>query len=175
MRRGFLSIPAIMFSKLPLIMLMVLGTSAADAKNRSLEERGELFEGDMRLTEDQKRALDGGNDIVLHNADIDGHWPKNDNNLVEIPYELSHKFTSRQRRAINKAMNEYKKNTCIRFVPKSRNQDYHVRIMMDEPRKCWSDVGYLKRSNRWKRFQEINLGVKDPWGGRGCFNGGIRT
>ena len=168
MRRGLLGIPAIMFSKLPLIMLMVLGTSAADAKNRSLEERGDLFEGDMRLTEDQKRALDGGNDIVLHNADIDGHWPKNDNNLVEIPYKLSHKFTYRQRRAIYKAIEEYKKNTCIRFVPKSGN-DYYVRIMMDEPKKCWSNVGYSKRSNRRKRFQEINLGA------RRCFNGGIRT
>ena len=148
-----------------LIILMVLVTSADDAKNRSLEERGDLFEGDVMLTKDQKRALDVGNDIVLHNAKIDGHWPKNGNGHVAIPYKISNKFTYGQRRVINKALKEYSKNTCIRFVPKSRN-DYYVRIMMDEPRKCWSAIGNIQNSKSRQGFQNINLA-------RRCFKDGI--
>ena len=144
---------------------MVLVTSADDAKNRSLTEEGVLFEGDVMLTKDQKRALDVGNNIVLHNAVIDGHWPKNGNGYVAIPYKISNKFTYSQRRVINKAIREFNKYTCIRFVPKSRN-DYYVRIMMDEPRKCYSAKGNIKKSKSWQGFQKINLA-------RRCFKAGI--
>nr|CAH0106334.1 unnamed protein product [Daphnia galeata] len=74
---------------------------------------------------------DEGNDIVMlpnKNAYVTRKWP----NPKKIPYVVDSSFgkasefffNAKARCAIGFAMNQYHKNTCIRFVPRTNETDY---------------------------------------------------
>ncbi|XP_057379766.1 zinc metalloproteinase nas-8-like [Daphnia carinata] len=63
-------------------------------------------------------------------------WPN-----AEIPYVISASYTSRQREIIASAIKAYHTHTCIRFVPRTVEDNY-VRISKTG-QGCWSDVGMV--------------------------------
>ena len=84
-----------------------------------------LFEGDMANFDPSvgKNAIRGEH----------FRWPKN-----TVPYEISRVFSSKERSIIARGMNEYKKNTCLRFIPRTSERDY---IYITKEGGCWSYVG----------------------------------
>lgn len=86
----------------------------ADVENEI--EYGELFEGDMDLTDDQLAAIIGERNVI--NGD-NYRWPNN-----TVPYVLSEKHTKEQHEFIVKAMKEIESHTCITFKERSNENDY---------------------------------------------------
>uniref|UniRef100_A0A673AFM9 Metalloendopeptidase n=1 Tax=Sphaeramia orbicularis TaxID=375764 RepID=A0A673AFM9_9TELE len=67
-------------------------------------------------------------------------WPKSDDGKVRIPFMLSDKYDSEDKRTILYAMEEFHNKTCIRFIPR-QGQTAYIYI---EPRfGCSSMLGYL--------------------------------
>ncbi|KAH7729807.1 CRE-NAS-4 protein [Aphelenchoides avenae] len=96
---------------------------------------GDKTEGDIAVP-DLKRFMDEGTGIQRSAIRQPyRRWPNN-----EIPYTLSTQYGSYSRSVIAKAMNEYHKKTCVRFVPRDpeRHKDY-VYIHPDDG--CYSLVG----------------------------------
>ncbi|XP_057292723.1 bone morphogenetic protein 1-like [Hydractinia symbiolongicarpus] len=122
---------------------------------------GYVFEGDMILPMSKINiALDGGDVApkVKERKRIPGQpfaekvtaksqyrWPGG-----VVPYVISKGlkcskhfwgcFFSGAEKAIKKAMQEWEKNTCIRFVPRTDQRDY-IRFIDDGFGKCYSHVG----------------------------------
>ncbi|XP_046655437.1 zinc metalloproteinase nas-7-like isoform X2 [Daphnia pulicaria] len=64
-----------------------------------------------------------GNDIVMlpnKNAYVNQKWPK----ANAIPYVIDSAFDAKARCAIGYAMTQYRKFTCIHFVPRTNQSDY---------------------------------------------------
>ncbi|XP_046438584.1 zinc metalloproteinase nas-4-like [Daphnia pulex] len=86
-----------------------------------------------------------GNDIVIlpnKNAYVNQKWP----NPNEIPYVIDSTFDDKARCAIGYAMNHYHKNTCIRFVPRTDQNDYiQINRLDTENFSCYSSgLGYYE-------------------------------
>lgn len=79
-------------------------------------EYGELFEGDMNLTDDQLAAILGERNVM---AEEYYRWPNK-----TVPYALSEKHTEEQREFIVKAMKEIENHTCVTFKERSNEKDY---------------------------------------------------
>ncbi|GIY36208.1 astacin-like metalloprotease toxin 1 [Caerostris extrusa] len=104
--------------------------------------------GDMRFGPDQPSWAG------LSNSSY--YWPRNSAGLVVIPYETNINITGKTKQLIKEAADQYKKNTCIRFVERSGQVDY-INIIADTG--CYSYVG------RQRRSQTLSIG-------RGCENKG---
>ncbi|CDW58483.1 Zinc metalloproteinase nas-4 [Trichuris trichiura] len=76
---------------------------------------------------------------VAHNAVRDSwhRWVD-----AEVPYILSSRYGRYSRKVIARAMDEFHKNTCIRFVPRERlkHRDY---IYIEPEEGCYSMVGRM--------------------------------
>nr|CAH0106333.1 unnamed protein product [Daphnia galeata] len=88
---------------------------------------------------------DEGNDIVMlpnKNAYVTRKWP----NPKKIPYVVDSSFDAKARCAIGFAMNQFHKNTCIRFVPRTNEMDFIQINRLDKPNLiCFSiGIGYYK-------------------------------
>ena len=118
--------------------------------------QNDLFEGDIKLTSEQKQEM--ASPIATHNAKKDGHWGKY--GLGVIPYSIKGRFTRSQRELIEKAFKEYHEKTCIRFVPRIKESTY-LKILGDDNDGCWSHIGYNGNN-------ELNLAKK-------CFKVGHGT
>jgi len=114
-----------------------------------LPKNGDLFEGDMVMSPLLRGAV--LRDLSKRSALVD-----NDNKWRNgiIPYELHSSLTKKVLSSIKKAVKEFKKYTCIRFVRRKSQKDYI--LFKSEPHKCSSSVG--KVGGR----QNITLGP-------GCF------
>jgi len=80
-------------------------------------ENPNLFGGDMILSPDQKKAIH--DDKVSYGSIIGKRWP----NAV-IPYTISSSLGSQARRAIQLAIADYTKFTCLKWVPRKGERDY---------------------------------------------------
>ena len=89
------------------------------------ENNSGLFEGDIELTEAQKRIIMSG-DISSYSAQEGGNWPQG-----IIPYKIIDSsntaktsnfkfkdFTEKQRELIMEAMRRFHDSTCLRFIEK---------------------------------------------------------
>ncbi|XP_046663671.1 zinc metalloproteinase nas-13-like [Homalodisca vitripennis] len=102
------------------------------------EELGEYAQGDLLIPASDSEARNG-----LRAAST--HWPKG-----VIPYEISPYFSQRDRAMINDAIGEYRKLTCIKFVPRTGSERDYVYITNSNTG-CWSSVGRIGGR------QELNL------------------
>ena len=118
--------------------------------------QNDLFEGDIKLTSEQKQEI--ASPIATHNAKKDGHW--GEYGLGVVPYSIKGRFTRSQRELIEKAFKEYHEKTCIRFVPRIKESTY-LKILGDDNDGCWSHIGYNGNN-------ELNLAKK-------CFRVGHGT
>lgn len=85
-------------------------------------------------------------------------WPKSDDGLVRIPYMLSEKYDSKDKRTILNAMEEFHKKTCIRFIPRQSQPAY---IDIDARIGCSSMVGFTggRLTMSLQRFGCMDNGV----------------
>ena len=118
--------------------------------------QNDLFEGDIKLTSEQKQEM--ASPIATHNAKKDGHW--GEYGLGVVPYSIKGRFTRSQKELIEKAFKEYHEKTCIRFVPRIKESTY-LKILGDDNDGCWSHIGYNGNN-------ELNLAKK-------CFRVGHGT
>jgi hypothetical protein len=89
------------------------------------EELGTYVEGDMLIP-----GVEGRNGLVKTSS----RWPNG-----VVPYVISSSISSTDRDVILRAMDVYKRDTCIRFVPRSSETDY---ISIENSNTgCWSSVG----------------------------------
>jgi hypothetical protein len=89
------------------------------------EELGSYVEGDMLIP-----GVEGRNGLVKTSS----RWPNG-----VVPYVISSSISSTDRATILRAMEIYKRDTCIRFVPRSSEADY---ISIESSNTgCWSSVG----------------------------------
>ena len=115
--------------------------------------KANLFEGDIAnvnldAIQNSVQGKSGRNAI----RDSWRKWPGG-----VIPYVISGRFNSRERAIIAKAMANYHKETCLRFVPRTNERGY-IDIMQGSG--CSSSVG------RTGRRQQVSLG-------NGCVYTGI--
>ncbi|CAL4065514.1 unnamed protein product [Meganyctiphanes norvegica] len=95
------------------------------------------FQGDIQIqNEDQFYELmlnneTNGQSSAISNPSL--KWPNN-----EIPYYISSYFYGTERAVIVRAMAEYHKETCLKFVPRTTQRDY-VHILKGQG--CSSSVG----------------------------------
>jgi len=114
-------------------------------ENAGVDE--DFFEGDI--------SLFGQEDPQTQNVAVRGQskrWPRG-----QVPYYISSEFSSYERAVIAKAFQQYKKNTCIRFIPRTNQRNY-VHIVKGGG--CSSLVG------RWGGAQRLTLGS-------GCVHVGV--
>ena len=122
----------------------------------SAESDETLFEGDIILSEEQRRIVDGG--IARHNAVKEvrnrGLWKDG-----RVPYIIT-KRDPESRENIKKVMKFFEDETCIRFVPRVSEKFY---INIQDGSGCSATVG------RWKYPEDggQSLTIED---GR-CSNG----
>ena len=100
------------------------------------ENNSGLFEGDIELTEAQKRIIMSG-DISSYSAQEGGNWPQG-----IIPYKIIDSsntaqnstfkfkdFTEKQRELIMEAMRRFHDSTCLRFIEKGIHDQYYIYII----------------------------------------------
>jgi len=109
----------------------------------------ERFEGDMILTDEQLRQMNGTADVE-RNGQVNTYWRWP--NAV-VPYVITGSFSSSDLRKIRKAMDDYQARTCIKFVQRT-DEAHYVNIMVGGG--CYSYVGRVRRG-----AQPVSLG-------RGC-------
>ncbi|CAB3982537.1 chymotrypsinogen B-like [Paramuricea clavata] len=136
-----------------IILVFVISVAFA----ASPEEYAGEFEGDIKLTREQKNAIQNGLDLEPANtfgASKSKRWKDG-----VFPYVLASSLSgsSSARRVIDSAMKEWSEKTCIRFVRRT-NQAGYVEFFRGGG--CWSYVGMTGRK------QQISLAG-------GCWRHGI--
>lgn len=114
----------------------------------------EYFQGDIMLTDDQKDSM--GNRHMLRTGvkNVVLRWPKNEDELVIIPYTINAHtgYTAYEVDVIERAMESIGSVACIRFVPRTNEEDY---IEFFSGGGCFSRLGKVggKQSISIKRKQ----------------------
>jgi len=104
----------------------------------------ERFEGDMVLTDEQLRQLNGTDGERNGLVDTRYRWSQG-----VVPYILSSSFSASEKSVIRRAMDDYQQKTCITFVERSNQRDY---LSIIKSSGCWSYVGRRGGS------QQLSLG-----------------
>ncbi|XP_062386883.1 hatching enzyme 1.2-like [Sardina pilchardus] len=76
-------------------------------------------------------------------------WPKLPSGLVEVPYTIDDDFSDELKAYIEKGMKEFHVETCIRFVPHTKQVNF---IQIKNSTGCWSVIGMYGR-----RGQQLSL------------------
>ena len=82
------------------------------------DQSASLFEGDIVLNEDDKKALaEGGKEQLREIVGLSiRKWPKGDDGLVQVPYYIPNGMPGPKKSQIARVVLEYQTKTCIRFV-----------------------------------------------------------
>uniref|UniRef100_A0A4W3HYE2 Metalloendopeptidase n=1 Tax=Callorhinchus milii TaxID=7868 RepID=A0A4W3HYE2_CALMI len=65
-------------------------------------------------------------------------WEKSADGTVKIPYEISQQYDEETRSSISQGFGDFEKFTCVRFVPRSDEEDF---ISIQPLQGCYSSVG----------------------------------
>merc|ERR1712046_58713 len=84
--------------------------------NKNMENK-DMYQGDMVLTPDQRKAVTEGS--FSYGSVTYGRWT---NGI--IPYQIENSIGSAGRSAIMAAIADYHRYTCLRFRPRNRDSNY---------------------------------------------------
>ena len=84
-----------------------------DVFDDAMEKGAGDFQGDIILTEEQKKIISGEIGVKAF-AEFANRWLKT-GNVVKVPYTIESGFSSNERAYITRAMTEYRQKTCIRL------------------------------------------------------------
>lgn len=150
--------------KLILVVFALLASAWAspfpreDVSEQPIEELGDFFEGDMELTESQRRTFfEGMIDSRTGLLNTNYRWPSN-----TLIYDFASNVNQAQRDYIESGLKSIEDNTCIRFARRTNQADY-VLVTTDSTG-CSSYVG------RIRGMQTLKLAPNVP--GSGCFRFG---
>ena len=120
----------------PSFFMFILLISMDDTAGAAYSHNGTLYQGDIMLTDVQRRIIFGDDDGITKHSAIEGwEWPNG-----EIPYMIGgRRFSNNDKEKIRTAMKEFEDKTCIKFVPKRRTDKYYINIKHDGG--CSSYVG----------------------------------
>ena len=114
--------------------------SVNDAKQlltaQELPKNGDLFEGDIVMDDRMRRVVLGVESKRAYLKDR-SLWPNG-----RVPYIFDKSLLPKIKRKIQRGIAEFKKYTCIRFVPREDTDKDYV-IFKSEPHKCSSSVGRI--------------------------------
>ncbi|XP_059620602.1 zinc metalloproteinase nas-13-like [Phlebotomus argentipes] len=146
----------VLLSLLATVLAVPLLVSPDD--EQPIEEMGEFFEGDMELTEAQRRSLfDGMLDSRTGLLATRYRWPGD-----TLAYEFNANVNQEQRDWIELGLRNISGHTCLKFVRRTNEADY-VHVTTDSTG-CSSYVG------RVGGMQTLKLAPNVP--GSGCFRFG---
>lgn len=100
-------------------------------KSGNPEEMGAYLEGDILFPIDQSTKSNGRNGIVGQSY----RWA---NGIV--PFEITGNFDAQSMNLIEKAINSYHQNTCIKFMKRTSTDRDYISIQSSATG-CWSSVG----------------------------------
>lgn len=95
------------------------------------EELGPYAEGDILVP--RKATATGRNGMVSESY----RWTNG-----EVPFEIVGSFNAKEMDLIEKAINAYHENTCIKYVPRSHIDSDYISIQNGQSG-CWSSVGRI--------------------------------
>ncbi|XP_015762281.1 PREDICTED: zinc metalloproteinase nas-13-like [Acropora digitifera] len=143
-----------------LIFLYFLHSNAKPTRDNDFV----LIEGDMMVkrwfADDLLGVTKRGAILNRPNSKFSYYWPgdasPNGERIVRVPYSLNFGFLSRlfgnkAIEAFNKAIEQYHKQTCLRFEQKASDDTDYVEIFPGTG--CWSQIG--RRGGK----QQLSLGV----------------
>jgi len=124
-----------------LILFLLLPCVAWGMWNKAMENP-KLYGGDMVMTpEEYEQTVNGTNG---YGSIVGGRWPGG-----KVPYIIDRSIGQQGRNAIQAAISDYHKYTCLRWEPRTNEQIY-ARFFFGQG--CSSPVGYNQRVN------DISLG-----------------
>ncbi|XP_018023021.1 blastula protease 10, partial [Hyalella azteca] len=112
------------------------------------EENPDLYQGDIRLTDEQKKALQERK-VIVTSANW---WPASADGYVYVNYRFAP--PSINRTMVLQAINAWQANTCIRFTEISAANGKPHLIFQDNNSGCNSNVGMV-----YPNGQAVNLGT----------------
>jgi len=125
-----------------LVVLLLLPYVTSGMWNKAMENP-KLYGGDMVMTpEEYEQTVNGTNG---YGSIVGGRWPGG-----KVPYNIDRSIGQQGRNAIQAAINDYHKFTCLRWEPR-RNERIYVKFFRGDG--CSSPVGY----RRW--INDISLGA----------------
>ena len=125
-----------------------------------LNEQHDLFEGDIQLTEAQRRIINSGSgDITSYTALEGGNWPNgiipyviidssnskniSDYNNPEKSFVFKD-FNATERQLIMESMERIQDTSCVRFVEKKMHHQYFInignRLQLNKTTNEWTDI-----------------------------------
>ncbi|XP_078369548.1 zinc metalloproteinase nas-4-like [Oculina patagonica] len=107
----------------------------AAPRQRTVNGQDDIIEGDILVTEPLRNVLKAGKsrkrrDIV---SDMVKRWPDG-----VVPYTLDSSLNKEALKAIRKAIREFHKRTCVKFVPRTEEHDY---VEFQGNYGCFSAIG----------------------------------
>ncbi|XP_030622232.1 high choriolytic enzyme 1 isoform X2 [Chanos chanos] len=133
------------------LLVLLLGLSQAIPENEIednfLPEEEETVDMTARILDSNKRyseVLVEGDLVVPKTRTAvncwNNHclWKKSSNGLVEVPYTLSSDFSYYEKMKLEYALATFHRKTCVRFVPRSSQNDY---VSIENRNGCFSSLG----------------------------------
>ncbi|KAI5609626.1 nephrosin isoform 2 precursor [Silurus asotus] len=125
------------------IVLLLLSVSVQSRSIRAFgngtSEKSGKPDGDFAIIEGDIAVFTG-----LQNADpctsTGCMWPRSQDGNVYVPYVISRRYSTSERCVIQTALDSFQKSTCIRFIPRTTEENY-IDIISDKG--CYSHVGRI--------------------------------
>ncbi|XP_057307810.1 nematocyst expressed protein 6-like [Hydractinia symbiolongicarpus] len=97
---------------------------------------GELFEGDIMLTPEQREMVGTGSTEAYAGALKTSYWPN------PLPYEIDQSLVKERKilKSINSAIEELENRTCLQFKRRTKEKAY---LNFTAAGKCFSPTGYV--------------------------------
>ncbi|XP_061433549.1 uncharacterized protein LOC133359160 isoform X3 [Lethenteron reissneri] len=133
--KDFILLENILYSSKRLVETLTMISITAGIRRKTLQPGAELDQEALQEilpklreklkveTERRDYRLEWG-DIAFPRNRIFREWPKSENGKVYVPYKVSLAFFDGDIKKIEEAALEFKKKTCVRFIPRSNETDY---------------------------------------------------
>ena len=117
----------------------------------SYSQEPELFEGDIIWTQSLKndvnnKAFGADQSLIYSDAINNGAWSRG-----IIPYVFDSEFNVKGREIVKKAVAQFSKHTCIKWIPRTNENDY---VSFFHGRGCYSYIG--------KQGEEQQISLSNP-------------
>ena len=147
-----------------MIFILLPGTDYSDHDDSIKENELDLLERDIMLTHEQRSSIFSA--VATHSALEGGNWPQG---IVPYVFKENPLFSQSNREKVLKAIDDFHKHTCIKFIP--RTTETHYINIGEHNGGCTSFVGRVANPEAypdWKnRGQPVSLGL------RGCMKHGL--
>ena len=137
-----------------MIFILLPGTDYSDHEDSFKENKLDLFEGDIMLTHEQRSSIFSA--VATHSALEGGNWPQG---IVPYVFKENPLFSQSNREKVLKAMDDFHKHTCIKFIPRTREKHY-INIGEHGRTACSSAVGRVANPEAYPAWKNRGQPVK---------------